>query len=259
MAKSLKAYFENGGRMASALNRYSEVAASLNWTIRDSKLFLYRRAEIAFDPGVEEQTRREAFSDIYKSLRRSWQVFRGASSYWEEDHVYTTLTQRCGPTSRNGGLTLARNLLENPSLSSLGAHLETLAELKVKSDYPIMAVSKFSHFFNPCLFPIYDTAVIYNKVLKNAFREDWNAFKPHVPPDFTLNGKEGIWDAFYWIVWGNELIRGCDPKLMEHFAEWFIQETKRPDDDVSDMREELKTYYATAFEFISIGACYLKM
>jgi hypothetical protein len=38
-----------------------------------------------------------------------------------------------------------------------------------------MTVSKFLHFYNPGLFPIYDNAVIWDKVLRR-FRNDFRDF-----------------------------------------------------------------------------------
>ena len=40
-----------------------------------------------------------------------------------------------------------------------------MRDLKPVAGYPVMAVSKFLHFYNPALFPIYDNLVIWNGVL----------------------------------------------------------------------------------------------
>jgi hypothetical protein len=254
MTKPLAFYFEEKNGTAAALRKYVKVADQRDWSI-PSKLSLYKHAKIAFERKANDDSR-EAFSEIYSTLRNYWQVFRGSPKHWNEHRIYSTLVKDCGSASRSRRLTLKSNLLEASSLSALQQHLKTLEGIKgLRRFYPAMTVSKFSHFFNPALFPIFDNAIVYREVLRKVFRDDWETFDPPISSQFKLAGKPGIWDAFYWIVWGSDMTRRSTPNLMEYFAEWFIKETR--DDNNIDFLEDLKTYYATAFEFIAIGACHL--
>ena len=132
--------------------------------------------------------------------------------------------------------------------------MENIKQLK-RQTYPVMPVAKFSHFFNPKLFPIYDTKYVCGTVLHRAFKEDWNAFiRRSDLSSLTLSGKEGVQYALWWILWGREMIHHRHPSLMERFAEWLLLKSNDVGDD---LREELPTYFATAFEFIAIGAAQL--
>jgi hypothetical protein len=108
-------------------------------------------------------------------------------------------------------------------------HLERLREIKTISWYPTMVVSKFSHFFNPSLFPIYDTEIIYKTVINGTFRDDYKSINPRTPPLLILDDKDGIWDAYYWVAWGNEVMRRRHAELMDYFAEWFVENTMPPE------------------------------
>jgi hypothetical protein len=50
------------------------------------------------------------------------------------------------------------------------------------------------------------------------------------------------------------MIRNSYDGMMDDFADWFIAAAG----DGEELRDELKTYYATAFEFIVIGAAHLE-
>lgn len=255
---SLASYIENLDQARNALLRYGQFAESQNWSIRESKLHLYRRAKIAFGASSIDRDRPMAFESIYSSLQAYWQVFRGSPEHWSEERIYDVLSQRCTATSRMSDMSLATDLIRNPHAATIVAHLEFLRKLKIVRYYPTMAVSKFSHFFNPALFPIYDDTFISKKVIHGVFRQEWNSFVPQTPPGLISDDNDGIWDAYYWIAWASEIIRRRHPDLMTYFSEWFVEETKTADDDIDDLRIDLRTYYATAFEFIAIGAAHIE-
>jgi hypothetical protein len=84
-----------------------------------------------------------------------------------------------------------------------------------------MTVSKFSHPYNPELFPIYDNAVIKDEVLPH-FRTEFRAFclasnLPHIV---------GNTAEFYvsYICWGSHLLGLVHPRFMEIFAAWLGQQ-----------------------------------
>ena len=59
------------------------------------------------------------------------------------------------------------NLLNFPKTAlSLESRLAKMRRIKPNQDFPVMTVSKFLHFYNPGLFPIYDTEMIWEKVFK---------------------------------------------------------------------------------------------
>jgi len=251
MAKHLAAYFENTNQAMKELKKYNDVIGR-RWPI-GHKLMLYQYAKDAFDPKVKKRNGKVRFATVYENLRRRWQVFRPTTTHWSMEQVYTCLMEKCGSCSRSGGLTLKNNLLEQSGISALSRHLKTMENIKVlkRNTYPTMPVAKFSHFFNPMLFPVYDTKYVYRKVLLEVFKKDWDEFNPL--PSLTLPGKEGIYDALWWILWGSEMIHRSHPHLMERFAAWFL----KCQDAGDELREEVRTYYATAFEFIAIGAAEL--
>ena len=91
----LLAYFEDRYAAAKALRKYAQVARERNWTIRDSKLGLYRLGKVAFDEAAENGRSEQAFDEIYRNLRSYWQVFRGAKRYWATDQVYCICKREC--------------------------------------------------------------------------------------------------------------------------------------------------------------------
>ena len=49
----------------------------------------------------------------------------------------------------------------------------------------------------------------------------------------------------------------CSQDSMALFADWFVK-VVGSERNAEDFRQELKTYYATAFEFVAIGATFLE-
>jgi len=89
---------------------------------------------------------------------------------------------------------------------------------------------------------------------RSFFRSDWNSCYNKIGAD--VNDKE---IKFYlaYLLWGSSMIRSAYPTLMEDFAAWFI-ETVSKERKADAFRDELRVSYATAFEFIIIGAAYLE-
>jgi hypothetical protein len=125
---------------------------------------------------------------------------------------------------------------------------------KLKSDYPVMAVSKFLHFFNPGLFVIWDRAIIHGKVY-HAFRDDWDSSYQDI-----LVETDDKWMRFYlaYLLWAGKVLRQGASDLMAGFATWFVGAV-RDDRNADDFRQQLMRYYATAFEFIAIGSTLLEL
>jgi hypothetical protein len=98
---------------------------------------LWIRAQQAF--GEEG---RDAFSTLYSELRANWQVFRGATSYWDVDQAFESITKLDAKfrSRRLADLTLG-------DVPSLWALLQSVEGIKVNKYGPsVVAISKSSIF-----------------------------------------------------------------------------------------------------------------
>lgn len=171
--KSLEFYFTSEGQSA-ALHAYTQFAEDNDWDV-GVKMRLYSRARAAFDPATDPSTAMELFIALRKNLVSQWQVFRPAPAdqCWSAQRIYEVLTSEFAdfaPTkTKSPGFLLGENA------EKFLLRLDRFADIKPHSSYPVMTVSKFLHFFNPALFPIYDTKIIENKVFRR-FRRDYRAY-----------------------------------------------------------------------------------
>ena len=124
--------------------------------------------------------------------------------------------------------------------------------IKPNKEYPSMAVSKFLHFYNPSLFPIYDYEWIWKKVCDGRFKTDYRGFGEREGID------KRIWIAEdteyfipYYMRWPNSLLPVDHRTFMKVFAEWFDEQ---PGTKASERTFDAETLYATAFEFTVLGA-----
>lgn len=229
-----------------AFDAYGEFHRRAGWPL-ESKLDMYLRAERAFSNPVDSSS----FEYVYQQLNRYWQVFRGAdSAVWSSSQTFDFLTRPA--CARIRSLTLNAEW-DADTIDVVLDHLNQMREIKpLKSSYPWMAVSKFMHFFNPHSFPIYDTAVVYEKVFK-AFRRDYDAFVAQLRRrrGIVYSKHDGTFNLIY-PLWAGELLRSSEDGFMKHFADWFqdsLQPSRR-----NDVPLTLIEYRATAFEFVAIGA-----
>lgn len=249
-------YFQNSQMTRAALARYAEFASGKgekSWSIAESKLSLYRHSVTAFASTADESTKRSRHETVFGHLRSWWGVGRNGT-LWNAATAFDVLTNRCQACSRGNGLDLT-TLGDRPSQQDVLACLSAMRGLKRLSSgkYPVMAVSKNLHFFNPSLFVIYDNDVVLKKVYRG-FRKDWNSFYDGITAD---PGDECIRFYLAYLLWASHMIRNAHPALMEDFAAWFI-ETVSEEESAENFRDELRMSYATAFEFIVIGAASLE-
>jgi len=249
-------YFENSRMTRKALAAYARFANGRGekaWSIAQSKLKLYRDALIAFAGTANDGTKRASHEKIFGQLRSSWGLGRNGTELWQAAIVFDVLTNHCHPCSRSSRLTLA-TLEDEPDQKVVLGCLKSMRGLKKlrSGNYPVMAVSKNLHFFNPRLFVIYDNDVILGRVYR-VFKEDWIACYRRFRPTADE------WLNFYvaYLLWASHMVRKSHERLMEDFADWFIQ-TVSDEADAQDFRNELRLSYATAFEFIVIGAAQLE-
>ncbi len=123
--------------------------------------------------------------------------------------------------------------------------------IKQNKHYPLMTVSKFLHFYNPELFPIYDNAVIWDKVFRR-FRDDFRDFclAAKISYEIAMNDDTGKF-LHYYTLWASSLLSAAHAGFMEVFADWL---DKDPRTRLPEWRFDPRTLYATAFEFTVIGA-----
>jgi hypothetical protein len=253
----LSSYFKSP-HLLSALDAYRSSVPE-TWTL-SHRLELYSYAEIAFNSLASATEKEQAFTKIYQNLTSYWGVFRGTSlsERWSAETLYSALTTECLPCGRSSGLSLASitDSRQNPQIS---ACLNAIGKLKATKNYPSvypwMAAAKFLHFFNPELFPIYDTAFMWNRVANGAFKQDyaeycgWNGFKrTENSARFNLQ----------YTLWAAEVMSKRDDDCMAIFAQWVAEQVKG-ENGLADVVGDLETYYAAAFEMVAIGAAKIEM
>jgi hypothetical protein len=243
--KKLQDYFIPPGQQE-ALQAYAAFATGSAWSV-PHKMDLYAAAQKAFCTPSGAAPALEAFREIYNSLRGYWQVFRphGAEGCWSVEKLFEMLTRELSDFSPVSGVTML-NITDYPKLKVC---LLALQDLKPNTEYPTMAVSKFTHFFNPSLFPIYDTEIIWNRVFA-VFKQDYVEFCEQTNRDRKACGADFLCN---YIAWGQALMASGEPDVMSHFVTWLSQEL--PPRHFSSIEESsLQRLYATAFEFCAIGA-----
>lgn len=215
---------------------------------------MYNWAKVAFESNQPEGKKRSDFRNIYNNLKNYWKVFRNVKGpIWSADQAYEAMTRNCKLSSRQSGLTLMNLQIGTQEAGQVLACLDQLRDLKPQSYYPWVAVAKFTHFYNPMLFPIYDIAIVWKIVLNSVFKEDYRHWC----------GKHGL----YWndqtvrfnlnyTNFAADLIRESDKSFIPYFVDWFEQQVIGEPDD-QGILDEIDNYYATAFEFVAIGASYL--
>ena len=182
-----------------ALDSYTTFAESAGWSI-EHKLEMYNRAKAAFDSDLDERERRAAFQQIYHDLKSYWQVFRNASLYWSADKTFEVLTNDCQAISRQSGLTLMTLLPGTGESEVVFEGLSKLRDLKGTKYYPWMPVAKFTHFFNPFLFPIYDMEIIWKMELNGVFRSDYRQWCRRIGVDPNETNQSAGFNRTYTLM-----------------------------------------------------------
>jgi hypothetical protein len=193
------------------------------------------------------------FSYIYSELASfRWNVFRPYSpaECWPPQKIFDIIKREFADNHWGGTLNLTNfGKAEVPRLQS---RLATMRGIKPNQSYPIMTVSKFLHFYNPALFPIYDTGVIYNKVLNGYWKSDFRGFcdRERLPYSVFMN-KDTIDFLPSYMRWASSLLSTAHSGFMQVFTSWLGEE---PGADLSRRSFDPKTIYARAFEYTVVGA-----
>jgi hypothetical protein len=209
---------------------------------------------VSSDPRLGEDEAYRYFERVYDELKGYWQIFRPTPSEdcWPPGQIFDTIKREFPEYSRNGPINLI-----NFSKSGKGVRLEScfakIQGIKPHRGYPIMAVSKFLHFYNPSLFPIYDDKMIWKKVFarfKNDFREFCEREK--MPNAYVSAQKEDALGFLrVYMRWACSLLEAAHPSFMQVFVTWL---DKEPGTELSRREFDASIIYATAFEFTALGA-----
>ncbi len=230
-----------------ALAAYADFARARHWSVVEI-VGMCEAARRSFDPMVPVAQAFDTFdTKIFQELKAHWLVFRNSSGpCWTSRQIFGALTKEFAEFAWEGSITLP-NLLSSGKTESLLSCLATMRDLKPNIGYPVMAVSKFLHFYNPRIFPIYDYDVVWKQVFgrfKQEFKQFcWTAKLPYDVEDTAL---------FYrnYVCWASSLMTGAHAQFMLDFADWLDRQpgVKKP------LEIDASTLYATAFEFTAIGA-----
>jgi hypothetical protein len=239
-----------------ALDRYNEFAKKNHWDIggHGGKLELYSLAIQAFDSQASRPVKFEAFRTVYYTVQNWPGVQRHGRGFDPAETVFDVLVGAGRNFLYGSGHSLANLKYGSSAAIEFHEFLPKLKSLKHMAGYPHMAVSKVLHFANPGLFPIWDTKVIWDGVMRGVFRTEYRRFCGDHRFRFYENGPEFLLNYYLWAA---DYIQQCNDEFMDWFVNWMEREYA---DDLAkyDVRQELHGFYATAFEFVAIGAASLE-
>lgn len=246
--RELKEYFEiKYGRKA--VEAYVLFSDKVNWGIVE-KIKMYQFAKNAFKVSSINQKSTVAFKELFEALK-SFKVFRNKSpdDHWSYGKIYEVLFERCKQCFINESISLKN--LNNDDIKLICSCIRELKEIKHlrSKKTPIMAISKFLHFYNPKLFPMYDTTYVNNRLL-SIFKRDWNDFTRGFNLSNCQNEDQEFKKYIQYIYWAQSFFKNPN-KIMQCIYEKIKQIIQLEFYD-------LKQYYGLGFEIISLGACELE-
>jgi hypothetical protein len=207
----------------------------------------------AFDPLSSRDEALRDFGTIYNVLDYYFGVFRpqSPSDCWPPEKIFDTIKSEFVEFSWRGSVNLL-NFAKGGAGARLESCLAKLQGIKPKRQYPLMLVSKFLHFYNPSLFPIYDNAMIWEKVLNGRFKEEYRQFcrREGMSDYVAFQADTAVWLRDY-INFAGGLLSIAHSRFTQVFVEWLSQQRGV---DLSSVKFDPATLYATAFEFTIIGA-----
>lgn len=259
----LNVYFNDRQSVYNALERYLQLVDQRGWDIdgRLGKLHLYSLASHAFDSTTPPSEALKAFRQVYETVQNWPGVKRGGSFATAQDVFYVLL--RGGSQFFSvAGISLANITYPSSQASSLKTFLPSLKFVKSTKQYPWMAVSKVLHFTNPGLFPMWDWEVIWGKVMGKdqsnkpaAFHNEYKIFCRERGFSVWENRPEFV---LYYTLWAASNIQQRSPEFMDWFVDW-MNHLFAEDVTQYGLGQKLAGYFATAFEFVIIGAAHLEM
>lgn len=209
---------------------------------------MYYASQHSFDIGTSTDKAFNIFNEeIYKKLS-SWRWYRPSklNDCWSSRLIFNTIKSEFAQFTWKSGVTLT-NFYNSGQYTSLLTSLKKMQGIKPNAGYPVMAVSKFLHFYNPLLFPIYDNEVIWNRVFRR-FKGEFKQFcgSSNIP----MNTGETAEFLGNYVCWASSLMASAHSQFMESFAGWLSRQPNIA------LKQEFQAsfLYSTAFEFTAIGA-----
>lgn len=256
--RELVDYFQNRESAYAALERYFEFSKNNMWDVGGStgKISLYSRMFKAIDPGISKSESFDEFRVVYDMVR-SWPGVERGGKLAPAKEVHEVILKGGNEFFFGSRGDLMNITFHSEFVNKVNRFLPALQFVKQTSNYPWMPVSKILHFVNPGLFPIWDWTVVWNTVMyptQGAFgsgyrdfchKHGFNVFENR--PVFLLN----------YMLWAAHHIQQGDASFMEWFADWMNHHFSN-DIIKYNLGQKVKTLYATAFEFVAIGAAYLE-
>jgi hypothetical protein len=253
-AETLSSYFENEPQLRRALAAFSSAwQYEVDSWVNEEFLNLYDASWRAFDPSLSADEAYRSFERVYVRLISYFQIFRPQSpaDCWPPPQIFETIKREFPEFSWRRTLNLS-NFPKSGTGLRLESWLSKMQGIKPKKQYPIMAVSKFLHFYNPRLFPIYDNKMIWEKVLYVRFKRDYLEFchAERIPNRIAINEDTATF-LHYYMVLASSLLSVAHENFIHIFVEWLGDICG----SVLAKRElDVTTLYAAAFEFTVIGA-----
>lgn len=251
MSQTVGGYFQSGEAQERALEACRNLLGAKDWSVGE-RLDLYEISRRAFDVRLSADPAISLFRQIYDQLVRparagGWGIGRNAAGpLWTAEQTFKNLKAGLADFSWGGPVDLLN--FRNVNQSNFLASLEGMRSLKPMAGWPTMAASKVLHFYNAELFPVYDSEIIWKRVLtrfKEEFRNFCVAFSR--PWDF------GDTPTFYrnYMSWGAHLVGQAHPQFMNVFEGWLA---KQPSANLSVRNFDASRLFATAYEYTIIGA-----
>ena len=238
-------FFSDEGKQRHALENIADVFV-------EDELRIYDWTLEAFYSNLPIETRSQSFRKIYNELSGRWQVFRSNRSdvkYWTPSQCFDNINLNFAAYRMDGPINLV-NFVDTVQGVALENALGTMRNIKQNKDYPWMTVSKFLHFFNPSLFPIYDTEYIFNRVFK-CFGSDFREFCTLKGIDHRRSMSETTHRFLMdYMGWAHFLLTSAHPRFMLVFSEWLGQACPALVNPAVDPQK----LYARAFEYTALGA-----
>ena len=254
---NLTHYFSNRELADKALDRYMRFAVDRRWCVGGpyGKSRLYQLGRQAFSQGSSLPVAELAFREAY-GIVRSWPGVQRGGTLASWDDVFKAIRSGCGRLVGQMAGDLSSLAYPSPSLRAMERFLSALSFIKPTKRYPWMPVSKILHICNPGLFPIWDVDVMWNQVMweRAPFRREYAAFCQSRGFNPTTN--EHVFNLNY-TLWAASYIQDADSDFMTWFGAW-LGMNYRSDIAAARLEQAVSTLYATAFEFVAIGAAYLE-
>jgi hypothetical protein len=254
-------YFADRLQAAKALDAYHRFALPTNgsrsWDIGGhlGKIHLYSLGETAFSPATDRSSAVLAFAEVH-GVVRTW-VSRSGGPFAPPEEVFDALCRSSCSLAFAAGVSLANFTWPSPESQAVESLLPCLWLIKRNKTYPITPVAKILHFMNPGLFPIYDDGVIWRMVMSGRapFSNEYRAFCRS--KGFQICENSARFNLQY-TLWAAGYIQGSDSSFMDWFAEWMTS-NYREDIERYCIQGSIRRLYATAFEFVAIGATLIEM